>query len=209
MARDKKVISLDERRGHPPRRHRAAPSPGSGSAPEGGPPPEEAGGPAAPDDRAAGERAGGAARDTRPLPGRLIWLYCPTCGTIEYTELDMAGGRVHNACGTTVQEAPVELDLRAEATIAHINLERLTILESLLAGQRKRYEEYLQRLSLAAGRPVEPYPVRDENATQLPVADVDAFGLLVSRFFHDPAAHFPELAAQREEPGAPKSDPED
>jgi hypothetical protein len=204
MAKDKKVISLEERRrgaSHRPGQAAGTPRNDGQAQGDGG----------APDSDGASGRPGQIAiapAPTTPLPGRLIWLYCPTCRSIEYTELDMAGGRLHNVCGTQVQEFPVELDLRAEATIAHINLERLSILESLLAGQRERYEEYLRRLRLAAGKSLEPYAVAEETVSQLPVADVDAFGLLVSRFFHNPTAHFPELAVK---PGAaaPPNDPEE
>ncbi|HEX9844530.1 MAG TPA: hypothetical protein VGC20_17355 [bacterium] len=196
MANDKKVISLDERRRGQqrtrPSRPRAAGTagadPAQGSAPAEGAAPDAAPGPPSSD----------------PVPGRLIWLYCPTCRSIEYTELDMAGGRTHTVCGTQVQEAAVELDLRAETTIARINLERLHILEQLLGGQRQRYEEYLRRLNLAAGRNLEPYAVTDDGTAGLPVADVDAFGLLVSRFFDNPAGHFPDLAREAA-PDAPPS----
>ena len=185
MAKDKNVISLDERRrgsGHGSAR-------GHASRTE----------PAAP---AAGASDPAAGAPQTPVPGRLIWLYCPACRTVEYTELAMAGGRVHNVCGTQVQEAAVELDLRAEHTVARINLERLGVLEQLLASQRQRYEEYLHRLNVAAGRPLEPYAVSDESAAALPVADVDALGLLVSRFFHNPAAHFAELTGAGPDAGA-------
>ncbi len=180
MDKDKKVISLDERRrgsarGRSPRAGAAAAAHAAGTS----------------------EPAALAAGPQTPVPGRLIWLFCPTCRTFEYTELDMAGGRVHNVCGTQVEEAVVELDLRAEHTIARINLERLSVLEQLLAGQRQRYEEVLQRLNVAAGRPLEPYAVSDDSVSALPVADVDAFGLLVTRFFHNPAAHFPQLATAK------------
>jgi hypothetical protein len=194
MVKDPKVISLEERRrgGARARPH------GRASAQDAAP--AQAGEAAAP--AQAGEaqpaQADAAPGAPAPVPGRLIWLYCPSCRTLEYTELELGGGRVHNLCGTQVHEAAVELDLRAEATIAKVNLERLAILEQLLAGQRERYEEYLRRLALAAGRPLEPYPAGPESAAGLPVADVDAFGLLVSRFFHDPAGHFPELAPEPE-----------
>jgi hypothetical protein len=176
MSKDKKVISLEERRQ------------GSRQRPQ-------------------VDEAGGAAAGAS-LTGRLIWLHCPTCNTLEYTELAMAGGRVHNVCGTQVEEATVELDLEAEYTIAHINLERLTILEELLAGQRKRYEEYRKRLALAAGRALEGYPLEEESLKKLPVAEVDAFGLLISRFFHDSARHF-DAGKPAEEPAAPSSQPSD
>lgn len=200
MAKDKKVISLDERRSRSAHRHGSGPHAGRTGAPKGAGETEPAAAPGA---------TGAEGADARPLPGRLIWLYCPTCGTVEYTELEMAGARVHNVCGTPVQEAPVDLDLRAEASIAQINLERLNILQSLLDGQRRRYEEYLHRLGLAAGRSVEPYPVSEDSVGRLPVADVDAFGLLVSHFFHNPQAHFPDLAAPDAGTSEPPGEPED
>ncbi len=177
MAKDKKVISLSERRrGRPENK----PSP-SGADPE----------------RRHG--AGSGAGDAQPVPGRMIWLHCPTCSTLEYTEVDMAGGRVHNACGTMVEEAEVELDLRAEYTVADINLERLTILEELVEGQRRRYEEYKRRLSQAAGQPLRAYPLDEERLKALPVAEMDALGLLVSHFFQDPARHFGEGRSEEDE----------
>jgi len=190
MAKDTNVISLESRR--------------RGSKPADQP--ERAGPRPVPDAPPAPEQ--------KPVPGRLIWLYCPTCRSIEYTELALPGGRRHNECGTVVQEAPMELDLRAEATIAHVNLERLEILASLLQGQRQRYEEYLQRLNLAAGRTVEPYRPAAEGGPRLPAEDTDAFGLLVSPFFRDPATRFPELAQAPDDApahapaGAPGAPPE-
>lgn len=127
----------------------------------------------------------------KPVPGRLIWLHCPNCDTLEYTEMAMSGGRVHNVCGTHVVEAEVELDLRAEHTITRINLERLKILENLLADQSRKFEEYLNRLSLAAGKSLEEYPFSEEMLEKLPIAEVDAFGLLISRFFHQVKGLFP------------------
>ena len=128
-----------------------------------------------------------------PVPGQLIWLHCPSCDTLEYTEMAMPGGRVHN-CGTHVVEAGVELDLRAEHTLTRINLERLTLLENLLAGQRRNFEEYLQRLSLAARKPLEAYSFSEALLEKLPIAEVDAFGLLISRFFHQVEGYFPNGA---------------
>jgi hypothetical protein len=65
----------------------------------------------------------------------------------------------------------------------------------VLDAQRGRFEEYLRRLNLAAGRPLEPYGQGQDGGATLPVAGVDALGLLVSRFFDDPARHFTEPAA--------------
>ena len=134
------------------------------------------------------------AEPENPVPGRLIWLHCPTCDTLEYTEMAMRSGRVHNVCGSHVVEAEVELDLRAEHTIARINLERLNILENLLVEQRRKYEEFVQRLSLAARKPLEAYSFSEALLEKLPIAEVDAFGLLISRFFHQVEGYFPNGA---------------
>ena len=114
--------------------------------------------------------------------------------------MPMTGGRVHNTCGTQVEEAEVDLDLRAEFTIAGINLERLEILENLLDAQRRKFEEYRNRLTTAAGGQLEPYPISEESLEELPIAGSDAFGLLVSRFFHQPEQRFPQQDDQGRAP---------
>ena len=42
----------------------------------------------------------------------------------------MGGGRLHNVCGERVEEVVVDIDARAEFTIAAINLERLKAIEA-------------------------------------------------------------------------------
>ncbi len=159
-----------------------------------------------PEDKSSGSAPG---REDA-VAGELIWLHCPTCHTLEYTELHMSGGRVHNTCGTRVEEVAVPLDLRAEYTIAGINLDRLSILENLLEGQRRRYEEYRERLTLAAGHDLEPYPLGDEEISNLPVAELDPLGLLVSRFFHQPEKLFSSSSgAPPEEEEGGGSEPSD
>lgn len=174
MAKDKKVISLAERR-----RDRSESASASDST------------------EGSGERG-------TPVPGRMIWLHCPSCGTLEYTEQAMPGGRVHNTCGTQVEEVAVDVDLRGEYTIAEINLERLDILEQIIDGQRRRYEEYKQRLALAAGGKLEPYPTAEEHLKELPVAEMDALGLLVSHFFRNPAQRFGEGEEEKGEDESPE-----
>ncbi|MDH4248301.1 MAG: hypothetical protein OEW39_10835, partial [Deltaproteobacteria bacterium] len=137
--------------------------------------------------------APGASAAAEPVDGRLFWLYCPTCHTLEYTELAMSGGRIHGPCGTRVQEASVDLDLRAEFTIAHLNLERVQLLETLLRQQRTRYQEYQHRLGLAAGVTLQPYDLKEGNLTRLDVVETDGLGLLISRFFSESSQHFPDL----------------
>lgn len=198
MSKNENVISLDERR----RKAAGGARGGAGGGASKNIVPEQPPGGKSTDP--------GSSEPGPPVPGRLIWLHCPTCNTMEYTEMAMSGGRVHNTCGTQVQEAEVELDLRAEHTLSRINLERLGILENLLAEQRGKYEEYQHRLSLAAGKKLEEYPLTEEMLEKLPIAEVDAFGLLISRFFHQVEAHFSTgEKASAGETGAPASPPED
>lgn len=148
--------------------------------------------------------------DLAGFPGKMVWLYCPTCKSLEYTESVIPGGRTHNVCGNMVEEKQEEVDLRAEYTIAQINLDRLNILEELVGGQRKRYEEYKKRLTLAAGKKLPPYPLDENTLKNLPVAELDALGLMVSRFFSNPAKHFglddnkPDANPESPEPPKPK-----
>lgn len=194
MADDNNVISLDDRR----RKSNEI------GAEETGANPASTGGEDASQSSGKSGEAG-----VNPLPGRLIWLHCSTCQTLEYTEVSMPGGRVHNACGNQVLEVAVDLDLRAEHTIAEVNLERLNILEDLLNGQRKRFEEYKKRLTLAAGKSLSGYPQDDATLQKLPVAGVDAFGLLISDFFQEPMGRFPDAGADpnQEDAGDPAGDP--
>ena len=163
---DDKVISLAERRGEKSQNKAKA------------------------EKNAAARAASDAGADASPVPGKMVWLFCPTCKSLEYTEMLMGGGRTHNPCGTIVEEYEADLDLRAEYTIAQVNLERLNILEEIVEGQRQRFEEYKKRLLLAAGKNMQPYEMDDEKLKDLPIAEVDALGLLVSDFFISPARQF-------------------
>lgn len=144
---------------------------------------------------------------TEPLPGKLVWLRCPSCGTLEYTDVVMAGGRTHNVCGTQVEEVELDIDVRAEYTIAGLNLERLEMLTEAVRAQRERYEEYQRRLLLIARANVLPYPVDGDTPPRLPVAEMDPLGLLIPEALHDPARHF-AAAGDEEDGGAPASDPD-
>jgi hypothetical protein len=136
------------------------------------------------------------AGDTKPVAAQLVWLFCPTCKTLEYTELAVPGGRRHDVCGTPVQEAVVAVDARAEYTLAELNLRRLTALAELLDAQRKRFVEYQERLAKAAGQALTLYPLTEVSVQSLPVAEVDPLGLLISRFLHQPATRFEETPPQ-------------
>lgn len=145
-----------------------------------------------------------------PLPGKITWLYCPACKTLQYTEVWIPGGRVHNVCGNQVEQAEVEIDVRAEHTIAEINLERLRMLEQMIAAERGRFEEYQKRLALIAGGPPRPYPLDEATLQRLPVAEVGALGLLAPTALHDPIRRFagaqagPEPEATPPASGPPK-----
>lgn len=143
--------------------------------------------------------------DPRPVPAQMVWLFCPTCKTLEYTELVLPGGRRHNVCGTVVREAVVDVDARAEYTLAELNLRRLAALAELLDAQRARFIEYQERLAKAAGRTINAYPLTEVAVQNLPVAEVDPLGLLISRFLHQPATRFPQ--AQPEHPAPAGDDP--
>ena len=166
MNEDDKVISLDERR---------------------------KGRPSKPETRTGKETStedGTRQEDTSPLAGQLIWLHCPTCGTYQYTEMAMEGGRQHNACGTMVEEVTVDIDVRAEVTLADFNLQRLNDLAGFLEAEREKFEEYRKRLYLVAGRNVQGYPLTEETLKKLPVAEINPLGLLVPKALAHPETRF-------------------
>ncbi|MBF0287821.1 MAG: hypothetical protein HQM14_08385 [SAR324 cluster bacterium] len=110
-----------------------------------------------------------------PVFGFLIWLHCPTCQTIEYTEVRIQSGRVHK-CGTLVEEVEVPIDIRAEYTISQKNLmilekafaensglkskfKKLLGENKLIGEQLKKNEmEYQHRLALMTLKKIDPYP---------------------------------------------------
>ncbi len=164
--------------------------------------------------------ADGAGADTQepsasmgPVPTRLVWLYCPTCESLEYTELVLPNGRVHQTCGTQVEEMVVDVDARAEYSLAELNLRQLERLAELVDGQRGRFREYQHRLELAAGQPLSSYPLTEDTVRVMPVAEVDPLGLLISAFLRQPVQRFrPDAAAEkpapeRSAPGQPAADP--
>ena len=61
----------------------------------------------------------------KPVQGWIVWLKCPKCETLEYSELRMSEGRIHK-CGTLVEEQEVEIDVRAEYTVSLRNSEMLS-----------------------------------------------------------------------------------
>ncbi len=148
-----------------------------------------------------------------PIPGFLVWLHCPTCKTTEYTELRIPGGRVHNKCGTLIQEAEVAIDVRAEYTVSHRNLKILEAwqkqnMESSNASQKEVNEivgrakhlldqlkageqEFQHRLRLIAGKKIEPYPEDwDPQEHGVDMRIVHPFGIYFSTA-RQPDQYFP------------------
>lgn len=144
---------------------------------------------------------------TRPVPAKLVWLYCPACETLEYTEMVLPNGRMHQPCGTRVEEIGVDIDARAEYSLAELNLRQLDKLAELVEGQRGRFREYQQRLELAAHQPLSSYLLTEETVRIMPVAEVDPLGLLISPFLRHPLQRFrPELATAPSADAEPSAD---
>ena len=138
-----------------------------------------------------------AKEESRQIEGWLIWLHCPKCKTIEYTELRMPGGRVHK-CGTLVEEEEIPIDVRAEFTISQRNLDKLDELEEkqnsskvmkLVGGRTKstikqlraREEEYQQRLQNMTSERLNNYPEQWDSKTQgVEITVSEPFGLEIT-----------------------------
>lgn len=145
-----------------------------------------------------------------PMPGKMVWLRCPTCNSIEYTEVVMAGGRTHNTCGTQVEEVELDIDIRAQFTMSQFNLDRLELLENSIKDQKSLYREYTRRLQGMTHHPLVPYPLTEKILTALPVAEFDPLGLLVPDVLHNPRRHFEEGPHDDPKPNQEKTpDPDD
>ncbi len=142
-------------------------------------------------------------------PGTLVWLFCPTCKSLEYTEVIAPFGRKHS-CGTQVLEEEIRLDCRAEATITLRNLRLISEkleetsknkliklaskgLHKALSLLQQGEEVYLSRLTKAAGKNLTPYEGSDEELEkQLPIKATNPLGLWVSEFRFQPEKRFPQ-----------------
>lgn len=142
--------------------------------------------------------------EERTYHGKMVWLFCPTCNSIEYTEVIAPNGRSHK-CGTQVIEKEVDLDLRAELTLTLYNIERIKqLLKENSASRLKKLfaksfdkalknlllseEMYLQRLH-AEGVPPYPDPI-NEIKERLPIKIVNELGLYISDFRYNPQDRF-------------------
>ncbi len=143
----------------------------------------------------------------RETNGTLVWLKCPTCKTLEYSEIVAPNGRTHS-CGTLVLEEEVQLDLRAELTIALQNLSILDLLvdenkssslkkllamsmNKLLKSSRAAEEEYIGRINIASNYQAVPYQGEFEQLKpRLPIKKMNELGLYVSEFRFAPEKRF-------------------
>ncbi len=143
----------------------------------------------------------------KPFPGTLVWLHCPICETIEYTEIVAPHGRTHK-CGNVVEEIEVSLDLRAEYTLTQFNLETIASLlnknkesrlrrliskslDNALISLKQSEENYISRLHLAAGCQIPAYPGNlGDLEKHLPIKETNKLGLLASEFRFEPEKRF-------------------
>ena len=146
-------------------------------------------------------------QEESPSHGVMTWLFCPTCRTIEYTEVYAPQGRRHN-CGTLVEECVVDLDFRAEITITEFNLRKIKALKKQNKGfalkklMAKTFdnaldklalseETYLQRLNIAANYQATAYPIEDEKMMErFPECKINELGLMISGFRLEPEKRF-------------------
>ncbi len=143
----------------------------------------------------------------KPYPGTLVWLQCPFCESIEYTEIVAPHGRTHK-CGTMVKEIEVEVDLRAEYTITQFNLNQIDTLlgknkesrlrklisrslDDALLALKTSEETYISRLHQAAGCQIPVYPgTIEELKDRLPIREKNKLGLYISEFRFEPEKRF-------------------
>jgi len=143
----------------------------------------------------------------QPIYGILVWLYCPKCKSIEYTEIIASGGRAHR-CGTQVEEVEVEVDLRAEYTITAMNLEKIDqilkknkksrlmkivskSLDKAMIALKNSEEIYLQRLQGMKSQLLLPYQgTPEELKSKLNIKETNKLGLAISEFRYQPEDRF-------------------
>jgi hypothetical protein len=145
----------------------------------------------------------------KPYPGVLVWLYCPSCNSIEYTEIVAPHGRTHK-CGSLIKEIEISLDLRAEYTITQFNINQINSLlgknkesrlrklisrslDGALIALKDSEETYISRLHQAAGCQIPVYPgTIEELGPKLPIKEKNKLGMYVSEFRFEPEKRFAE-----------------
>ena len=129
----------------------------------------------------------------------LVWLYCPSCQTIEYSELLAPAGRFHK-CGTKVLEQEVKVDITAEFTICQKNISYLENLEK--KEQAKTFSQFIKKLKFIELQMIDKlkritkqkeiffYEWKKENQHLLPIAQINSLGLIISNFRFCPEKRF-------------------
>ena len=147
-----------------------------------------------------------------PIAGWIFWLHCPKCQSLEYSEVEMPDGRVHNKCGTLVEEEEVQIDVRAEYTISLRNSLRLDELfkHTKIPGFRKPLakkgigmlenlqaveEEYRKRLKNITGDSVDAYSNDwNEKSLGMELKTLEPLGIILTEA-RQPNLHFPEVGS--------------
>ncbi len=136
--------------------------------------------------------------------GILVWLYCPHCKTLQYTESQAPYGRRHK-CGVDIMEIEVPLDLTAENTICLKNLSILEelqqqieekkekgandILKRVLEHCRKEELSMMEKLkNISKNKKCLSYSWEDKK--KLPIANINPLGLYLSEFRFKPEIRF-------------------
>ena len=144
-----------------------------------------------------------------PIAGSIVWLHCPKCKTLEYSEILMPDGRVHKKCGTLVEEEEIQIDVRAEYTISMRNSKRLDELFKetkipgfikplakkgigMLENMQAAEKEYRNRLENIAGGSISAYQDEwDEKSLDMDIKILEPLGVILSEA-RQPDLHFPE-----------------
>ena len=144
-----------------------------------------------------------------PIAGCIVWLHCPKCNTLEYSEISMPDGRVHKKCGTLVEEEEIQIDVRAEYTISMRNSKRLDELFKetkipgfmrplakkgigMLENMQAAEKEYRNRLENIAGGTVSTYQDDwDEKSLDMDIKILEPLGVILTEA-RQPDLHFPE-----------------
>lgn len=146
--------------------------------------------------------------------GFLVWLYCPTCKTLEYSEIIHPKGRIHK-CGTEVLEQKVTIDITAEYTICKRNLFYLEKVEydfiktlNKEKDSKKKQEieilknliQELKKIELAMIAKLKKITQKEKLIAYLWVKDhpkftttIDSLGLAISNFRFQPEKRFENL----------------
>jgi hypothetical protein len=145
--------------------------------------------------------------------GLLVWLHCPSCKTLEYSEIISSEGRLHK-CGKEVSEQEVAIDITAEYTICKRNLLHLEELENHLSKSSLKQKKVFQKLvdnlknnelemikklqKITKKNPLVAYDKKTAEAL-FSTAHANDMGLVISDFRFQPKARFQKTESSVEE----------